>query len=123
MSSKAKTIARRLLKQNRGTQSITARSWRVIAREDYQDRIPNGTLSRFALADGEWLPKDEYQYLLGLKHQRKCRHVQPRDLFDMTQSALLAALNNRKEMPPLDPRIVREFKKLGWMKHQRAGAR
>jgi hypothetical protein len=123
MSSKAKTIARRLLKQNRGTRSITPRSWRVIAREDYQDKIPNGTLSRFALADGEWLPKDEYQYLLGLKRERKATHAQPKDLFDMATDTLRNALIHREPMPPLDPRIVKQFIKLGWMKRERVGAR
>jgi hypothetical protein len=122
MSSKAKTIARRLLKQNRGTRSIPARSWRVIARDDYQDKIPAGTLCRFALEDGEWLPKDEYQYVLGLKHQRKTC-TQQKDLFDMATDTLRAALINRQPMPPLDPRIVKQFQKLGWIKRQRVGAR
>lgn len=120
MSSKAKTIARRLLKQNRGTASIAARPWRVIAREDYQDKIPNGTLSRFALSDGEWLPKEEYQYLLGLKHQREtCAHY--KDLFDMPSSILLYKLTHREPMPPLDKRRERELKKM--YQHQRVGAR
>jgi len=97
MSSKAKKIARRLLKQNRGTASITARPWRVIAREDYQDKIPNGTLSRFALSDGEWLPKDEYQILLGLKPAPRTAH-EARDLFDMPTPVLLWKLINREVM-------------------------
>jgi hypothetical protein len=123
MSSKAKTIARRLLRQNRGTRSITPRSWRVIAREDYQNKIPHGTLCRFALEDGAWLPKDEYQYVLGLKRERKATHAQHKDLFDMATDTLRNALINREPMPPLDPRIVKQFIKLGWMKRERVGAR
>jgi hypothetical protein len=99
MSPKAKTIARRLLRQNRGTASITARPWRQIAREDYQDKIPNGTLSRFALSDGEWLPKDEYQILLGLKRApRTQEHAPYKDLFDMPANLLLWKLVNREVM-------------------------
>jgi hypothetical protein len=67
----AKILARRLLKQNRGTRSIPARSWRVIAREDYQNNIPAGTLSRFAVSEGEWLPSIEHQITLGLRRERK----------------------------------------------------
>lgn len=117
----AKKLARRLLKQNRGTASITARSWRVIARDDYQNKIPHGTLCRFALEDGDWLPKDEYQYVLGIKHERKVKPEQPRELFDMATSTLRKALTDRKEMPKIDPRILREFRKLGWLKRSQAG--
>ncbi len=120
MSSKAKTLARRLLKQNRGTYSITKRSWRVIARDDYQNKIPAGTLCRFALEDGEWQPKDEgLLIVLGLKRERKPTHIQPRDLFDMATSTLRERLINREPMPKIDPRILREFKKLGWIKRVR----
>lgn len=120
MSSKAKTIARRLLKQNRGTPSIPARPWRTIAREDYGDKIPNGTLSRFALSDGEWLPKDEYQYLLGLKRERKATHSQPKDLFDMATDTLRWKLTHREPMPPLSQQREREIKKM--YRVQRVGA-
>jgi len=122
MSPKSKTLARRLLKQNRGTASITARSWRVIARDDYQSKIPAGTLCRFALEDGAWLPKDEYQFVLGIKH-RKCSHKQPRDLFDIPTCTLREMLIHREPMPPLDARIVAQFKKMGWIKRQRVGVR
>lgn len=123
MSPKSKTIARRLLRQNRGTRSITPRSWRVIARDDYQDKIPAGTLCRFALEDGEWLPKDDYQFVLGIKRERKATHTPARNLFDMATNTLREMLIHREEMPPVDPRIIREFKKLGWIKRQRVGAR
>jgi hypothetical protein len=115
MSSKAKTLARRLLKQNRGTRSITARSWRVIAHDDYQDKIPAGTLCRFALEDGEWMPKDEYLFVLGIKHERKAKLQQPKDLFDMATNTLREKLDRREEMPDTDPRVIKQFVKLGWL--------
>jgi len=96
MSQKAKTIARRLLRQNRGTASITPRPWRQIAREDYQDKIPNGTLSRFALSDGEWLPKEEHQILLGIKSAPRAQAQPWRDLFDMPTPVLTWKLINRE---------------------------
>jgi hypothetical protein len=120
MSSKAETLARRLLRENRGTRSRPGRSWRVIAREDYQNKIPYGTLCRFALSNGAWLPKIEHQYVMGLKHEKKKAAAQPTALFDMATSALRDALINRKEMPPTDPRIIRQFKNLGWIKSTRA---
>lgn len=124
MSPKAKSIARRLLRENRGTRSKPARSWRVIARDDFKDQINYATLCRFAISQGEWLPKDErLLILLGLKREHKSAHQQPKDLFDMSTDALRKALINREPMPPLDPRIVREFKRLGWMKRQRVGVR
>ncbi len=123
MSSKARTLARRLLRQNRGTASIEARSWRVIARDDYDNQIAPGTLCRFAVSEGEWIPKEDHlQIVLGLKHERKVKH-QCKDLYDMATETLRMALINRQPMPQIDPRIVREFKKLGWIKRQRVGAR
>jgi len=98
MSSKAKTIARRLLRQNRGTASITARTWRKIAHDDYQDKIPVGTLCRFALSDGEWLPKEEYQILLGLKRPARTQAPQFKDLFDTPSNILLWMLQHREVM-------------------------
>lgn len=120
MSSKAERLARRLLRENRGTRSRPARSWRVIAREDYQNKIPFGTLCRFAISNGAWLPKTEYLFVLGIKHEKKKRLAQPQDLFDMATSTLRKALEDRKPMPPTDPRVLREFKKLGWLKSVRA---
>ena len=88
----------------------------MIASEDYQDKIPAGTLNRFALSDGEWLPKDEYQVLLGIKRQRKSAHQStPKDLWDMATDKLRYALEHREECPPIDPRIMKAFVKLGWM--------
>jgi hypothetical protein len=120
MSSKAETLARRLLRENRGTRSRPGRSWRVIAREDYENKIPFGTLCRFAISGGSWLPKIDHQFVLGLKHEKKKVPAQSPALFDMATSALRRALENRKPMPPTDPRIIREFKKLGWIKAVRA---
>lgn len=122
MTLKAKRLARRLLRQNRGTAKITARSWRVIARDDYQDRINFATLNRFALSQGDWLPKDESALIaLGLKRERKAHHPHALCLFDMATSVLRRALDQRESMPPVDPRILRQFAKLGWL--HRAGAR
>lgn len=116
MSRKAKTLARTLLRKNRGTRKFPARSWRVIAREDYKDQIPAGTLNRFALSEGEWYPKDEQtQILLGLKAPRKNNHHMPKDLWDMSTDALRKALENRETMPPPDPRVMKAFVKLGWL--------
>lgn len=121
MSSKAKTLARRLLRENRGTRTKTGKPWRTIASDDYGDRIAAGTLCRFALSEGEWLPKDkELQILLGVKSERKPKPQQPKALFDMATSTLRAALVNRREMPPPDPRILREFQRLGWIQKTKA---
>lgn len=111
MSPKAKTLARRLLRENRGTRSKEGRSWRVIAREDYNDQINNATLCRFAISQGEWIPKDErLQIVLGLKHPRKaCAHVQ--DIFDMPTATLLWKLTHREPMPPMSQQRAREIKR------------
>lgn len=120
MSSKAKTLARRLLRQNRGTRSIDARSWRVIAREDYENKIPAGTLCRFAVSEGEWIPKDEdLQIVLGIKHPRKAKPAKQCDLFDMPMPELLRAIQNREPMPE-DPRMFNAFKKAGYFKRVRS---
>lgn len=116
MSSKAKTLARRLLRENRRN----GRSWRVIAREDYAGAIPAGTLCRIAKEGGAWTPKDDAALIaLGLKTQRKSKSSAPRDLYDMATDTLRDALINRVEMPPVDKRIIREFQKLGWIKRTR----
>lgn len=117
MSSKAKTLARRLLKQNRGTRSIPARSWRVIAREDFNNEINHATLCQFAINKGEWIPKDErLQIVLGLKRERKPAHQkQARDLFDMATSTLRKMIDQRETMPQTDPRIIKQFQELGWL--------
>lgn len=121
MSSKAETLAKRLLRENRGTRSKPARSWRVIARENYENKIPAGTLCRFATSIGRWLPKLDHQILLGLKHERRSKADKPmQPISEMATATLRDALINRKEMPPTDPRIIREFKKLGWLRLQPA---
>jgi hypothetical protein len=72
MSPKGKSLAGRLLRANHGTRSKPARSWRVIAREDYSGKISHATLNRIAITGGEWLPKDKkILILLGLKKERK----------------------------------------------------
>lgn len=60
---KVKKLARMLLRENR-----RGRSWRTIAREDYQGRIDQSTLSRIARGKGVWTPRDEkILVILGLK--------------------------------------------------------
>jgi len=60
---KVKKLARALLRENR-----RGRSWRTIAREDYQGRIDQSTLSRIVRGKGTWLPRDErILVILGLK--------------------------------------------------------
>lgn len=100
---------------------ITARTWRVIASSDYENKIPAGTLCRFAKAKGEWLPKEEYLYVLGLKKQRATIH-KPKMLIDMSTDELLFALNNRQPMPKVSTKFKKLFKQLGY-KNIRAGAR
>lgn len=73
-SSKAKKIARRLLRENRN-----GRSYRTIAREDYQGKIDQSTLSRIARSKGEWLPKsEEILKTLGLLIVRSPYAIMPR---------------------------------------------
>lgn len=117
MSSKAKTLARRLLRENRGTRTKPARSWRVISRENFDNRIPAGTLCRFAKAEGEWIPKDEELLIaLGMKRERKAKAEKPfTPISEMATSHLRKALIGRKEIPPVDPRIIKEFTRLGWI--------
>lgn len=120
MSSKARTLARRLLRQNRGTASIEARSWRVIARDDYANEIAPGTLCRFAVSEGEWIPKEDHlQIVLGLKHapQQKAKLI-----YDMTADELLYAFIHRQPMPKVQPCMRRAFKQWHW-KNIKVGAR
>ncbi len=65
-SSKARKLARSLLRQNRN-----GRSWRVIANEDYQGKVNYATLNRFAISKGTWIPKDE-KILIALGLKKPC---------------------------------------------------
>jgi hypothetical protein len=99
---KAKIIAGRLLRKNRGTRKIQARSWRAIVREDYPGGIIKpGTLSRFATSRGTWIPaREEIQIALGLKHAKKQKtHRAPTPLIDMCMDELCKAFINRETMP------------------------
>jgi hypothetical protein len=74
VSYKAKRLASALLRENR-----RGRSWRTIARDDYQDRVNFATLNRIATSRGEWLPKDEeILKVLGLVTIRSPYAVMPR---------------------------------------------
>lgn len=114
-SSKAKRLARRLLRENRH-----GRSYRAIVNEDYGGLFSHAVLVRIANSDGAWLPKtEEILIALGLITRRKKQH-QPRDLFDMATGALRKALEQREEMPPVDPRILKQFARLGWIEKAKA---
>jgi hypothetical protein len=92
---KAKKLARSLLRENRKN----GRSWRVIAREDYSDRVNYATLNRFANSKGTWIPKDEHILIaLGLITPRR---QQPKTIFDMSVEELLTAIRDREAMPPV----------------------
>jgi hypothetical protein len=113
---KAKKAALRLLRENLHNE----RSWRAISQEDYNGEIPAGTLCLFAKMRGAYLPQNErYLVLLGLKKERAPHVVANQSLHDMATATLKKLLENRQEMPPVDPRIVREFKKLGWLTRTR----
>lgn len=89
--SRAKKLARTLLRENRKN----GRSWRVIAREDYANKIPPGTLCRFAVSKGEWFPKDkELQLDLGIRKQRPPRPKQ-KTVMQMSKHELLEHFNQR----------------------------
>lgn len=89
----------------------------MISRENFDNRIPAGTLCRFAKAEGEWIPKDEELLIaLGMKRERKAKAVKPfTPISEMATAHLRKALIGRKEMPPVDPRIIKEFTRLGWI--------
>lgn len=112
MPSKAKTLARRLLRENKH-----GRSWRTISREDYNGKVNHATLNRIANSKGEWLPKDEGLLItLELKRERKTKTVKAfTPISEMATAHLRKALIERKEMPPVDPRIIKEFTRLGWI--------
>lgn len=120
----AKRIAKRLLWKNRGTRKIKARSWRQIVREDYPGGIIKaGTLSRFAVHKGEWIPQDEnIQIALGLKRLRKPTHHTPTALIDMCVDELRRAFVNRQPMPAptyskrVMDTFIRECKRHGALK-------
>jgi hypothetical protein len=118
MSSKAETLARRLLRENRKN----GRSWRVIAREDFNDKINNTTLCRFAKSKGTWIPKDNsIQIVLGIKHapQQKAKLI-----YDMSADELLYAFIHRQPMPKVAPCFKKAFKQLGYKNIRvRVGAR
>lgn len=88
---RTKKLARSLLRENRKN----GRSWRCIAREDYQNRIDQSTLSRIARNKGAWLPKDEtLLLLLGLKKQRKPR-PKYKTIREMSNKELRMHIRNR----------------------------
>lgn len=116
MSSKAQTLARRLLRENRH-----GRSWRLQSREDFGGKVNHATLNRIARTKGEWLPKDEDLLMaLGLKRERKAKAEKPfTPIAEMATAHLRKALIERKEMPPVHPAIIREFQRLGWIKKEK----
>lgn len=90
---RAKKAARTLLRENRKN----GRSWRVIAREDFSNSIPAGTLNRFALSKGAWFPKDErLQIILGLRKERQPRPKQ-KTVMQMNKNELIEHYAKRVE--------------------------
>lgn len=90
---RARKTARALLRANRKNK----RSWRVIAREDFNDGINYATLNRFALSKGEWVPKDErLQIILGLRKERKPRPKQ-KTVNTMTRDEVIELFEKRVE--------------------------
>lgn len=90
---RAKKTARMLLRENRKN----FRSWRVIAREDFENKVPAGTLCRFAVSKGEWFPKDkELQIILGIRKQSKPRPKQ-KTMMQMNKSELIQHITQRAE--------------------------
>lgn len=82
--SKAKKTALRLLRENRH-----GRSWRVIAREDFDGAVHFATINRFATHRGQWVPKDPgILTALGLVKPRKPRRA--RTLQELTYDELIA---------------------------------
>lgn len=60
---KAQRLAKRLLRENK-----RGRTWRTIAREDFNDQVNYATLNRITREKGAWIPKDEQlQIILGLR--------------------------------------------------------
>src|SRR5689334_9714286 len=91
-----KQIARSLLRENRKNE----RSWRTIAREDYDNKVNPSTLCRFAISRGKWKPKDKaIQARLGILKKRK---VQPKmitkTISKRTENELIESLRNRTPM-------------------------
>lgn len=88
---RAKKLARTLLRENRKN----GRSWRVIAHEDFNDRINYATLNRFAIHKGEWFPKDkELQIILGIRKPRPPRQKQ-KTMMQMNKKELLDYIQQR----------------------------
>jgi hypothetical protein len=82
--SKAKTIARRLLREKRKLKLST----RGFAAHKFNDRINFATLNRFMNAQGAWLPKDKQILItLGLLKERKPRKV--KTIEQMTRNELI----------------------------------
>jgi len=70
---KARKLARMLLRENRA-----GRSWRVIAKDDFQGQVNYATLNKLANSRGTWIPKDECILIaLGLMEPHKPKLIQP----------------------------------------------
>jgi len=66
-------------------------------REDYPGGIIKpGTLSRFAISEGEWIPKDENILIaLGLKKEKKPRSHKALTISDLSHRELVTAIKQR----------------------------
>lgn len=120
-------VLSRLAKNLRSTHRKT-KSWRITSKackvltED--GRVNPGLAKRIALEG--YIPSDdviERMIQHGAIEGKKKKVTLPKDLFEMSSAELLYALNNRTEMQPTTPALVRAFQNLGWPKRIRAGAR
>jgi hypothetical protein len=75
ITSKAKKLARTLLRENR-----RGRSWRDIAQRDFGGTVNYATLNKFARNKGAWIPKDVHiLYALGLAEPKPPKPPRPPD--------------------------------------------
>ena len=67
LTATASELAQWLLSENRA-----GRSWRKIAKEDFNNQVHFATLNRIALSGGAWLPKERKTLIvLGLVERRQ----------------------------------------------------
>lgn len=93
MTATASDLAKQLLSENRA-----GRSWRKIAKEDYNDQVHFATLNRIALSNGEWLPKDRRTLIiLGLVEHKQRSKIQ-KAISRMARQTKRAVLLIRKDV-------------------------
>lgn len=114
-------LARKLRSTHRKTKSwsLTARQHGIVT----DDGQPNKGLA-YRIAMQEYEPRGHATLIrIGAPcacdecKRNKIRTPKKRKFIDdMTEQELIQALHDRRDMGPVDPRIVREFKRLGWLR-------